>query len=175
MPFPKKSKKGRPKGSTSTGYSQLTLDDKKEYHHKAVREHRECKDSSETIETESFTPSPSNHPSSSGTASNSKGPQTPRTRKRKKLESQQKIRKRKSVSKKRSNISKSAWQMRLLTADTPQEGSSADTELESTPLDIEASENEGISVDDIDSTSEKHSNMDQAAIHRSTLFRHRSG
>ena len=36
MPFEKKSKKGRPKGTTTTGYNYLTSEEKEAYHSDAV-------------------------------------------------------------------------------------------------------------------------------------------
>ena len=128
MPFTSsnpKLKKGRPKGSTTTGYSTLSEQEKQKYHKKAYKHSRkqEYDPQEENLSQEPSTSkelsTPGTPPSDKSSSSKKRGrrpinehPMTPNTKKKRKNESQQKIRKKEKLSKKMSKIRKNFWQSR---------------------------------------------------------------
>ena len=123
MPFEKKSKKGRPKGTITTGYTYLTSEEKEAYHSDAVREHRQNtlavtakpKAPPKTVENKNTSKFPEAGPSSSGKRGQkpvNNNPFSPNTRCQRKLQSQKRICHKNKISKTRTFIARSLWNKR---------------------------------------------------------------
>ena len=137
MPFTGRSKKGRPRGSTSTGYKHLSAEEKSEYHAESVREHRQRLE--KETKSQKSTKTPSNPPNtieqSEASSSGKRGRKpvsgtamTPNTRAKRKLQQQKTRRHKEKVSETRSKISRTLWNK-----NTHQDDEEIDTESESEP------------------------------------------
>ena len=120
MPFTSdKNKKGRPKGTLTTGYNLISTSDNKKYHGDAVREHRKRLAQNQKpptpapVATDESAPSdelPSSSSSKRGRKPLFDKPITPTTARRRKLLSQRTIRQKQRAFHKRSKISRSLWE-----------------------------------------------------------------
>ena len=173
MPFRGKSKKGRPKGSTTTGYTNFSVEEKRQYHGESVQEHRQRLDQIPLAST-SETTEPSNEPSSSGKRGGKPvfdAAMTPNTRRKRRCKMQKTRRRQQKTSQTRSKISHALWNKTTDDPTTPGSGE----EIVDTNSDT-ASDEDGSSddvADDIhaDSPVEEHAT---SSISRATEWRYKS-
>ena len=120
MPFEKKSKRGQPKGTITTGYTYLTTEEKEAYHSDAVREHwqntlaitAKPKAPPKTVKNKNTSKFPEAGLSSSGKLGwkpVNNNPFSPNTRHQRKLQSQKRICHKNKISKTRTIIATSLW------------------------------------------------------------------
>ena len=108
-----KRKIGRPKGTVTTGYINMDVDKKTEYHSDSVKKYCQSKQEKGTSKiTETETPIQSTASSSRGRKESKEGPQTPNTRKRRKVETQTLRRSKEKISKMRSRLQYENWDKR---------------------------------------------------------------
>ena len=154
MPFQKK--KGRKKGSTTTGYIKLTKEEKDAYHADAREQHR--KKSKEVTNTKSDSVPESPPCSSSSSRAGRKplhsAPMTPRTRKRRRVETQRERRKKEKISKTRSIIKFASWEQKKIRMVSDHNDDASKDENES----------------DLDDLSDKESNLHNASEGRESDF-----
>ena len=161
MPFEKKSKKGRPKGIITTGYTYLTSEEKEAYRSDSVREHRQ--------NTLAVTAKPKAPPKTVKSKNTSKFSFSPNTRCQRKLQSQKRIHHKNKILKTITIVSRSLWnkQNNSTTEDgfnleDSQSGYSV-TSTNSQPDNMDVETN---TEDSVESDSEKHASIPSTTEYR---------